>query len=224
MPTHLDRELETLRRELFSLSAAVEEAVQKAVLAVRRRDAAMARAVVEGDHEIDRLEVHVEEECLKALALYQPVAHDLRLVIGVLKVNDELERIGDLAVNVAQRAQHLAGLPAIPIPFDFATMTQRALWMLRGSLNALVERDTSLAREVWDADDEVDAIYRDAQTAVKDALRAGSEHVDALLDLLAVARFIERLADQATNIAKDALYLVEGEIMRHRHAEQAART
>lgn len=216
MATHLLREMELLKKSILTLSAAVEESFRKSLAAVRRRDVELAQRVIDGDHEIDELEVEVEEECLKALALYQPVAHDLRFVVGVLKINDELERIGDQAVNIAQRSRQLARLTSVAIPFDFERMGERAVWMLGQSLRALVEADVELARAVWAADAEVDAIHREAQTNIEHALSESSEQVAALLHLLTIARFVERIADQATNIAKDVIYMAEGEIVRHR--------
>jgi phosphate transport system protein len=219
MPRHFEREIESLRKTLLTLSAAVDEAVHKALLSIRRRDVNLAREVIAGDKDIDLMEVEVEEECLKVLALYQPVANDLRYIVGVLKMNDELERIGDLAVNIAKRAEHIAGLVPVPIPFDFDTMTERTLWMLQASIQALVNLDTDLARQVWFADEEVDEIHRAAYDGVKDAIRADISGLDSLVSMLTLARFVERIADQATNIAKDVLYMIEGEIVRHRSQE-----
>jgi phosphate transport system protein len=215
MPKHFDREIDLLKRSLLTVSAAVEEAVQKAVLALRRRDADLAQQVIDGDEEIDQMEVQVEEECLKGLALYQPVAHDLRFIVAALKVNDEIERIGDLACNIAKRAKRLSGLSAVEIPFDFDAMATRTVWMLKQALQSLVNRDSDLAHEVWAADIEVDAIHHEAQDNIRVALEGGGGNVEAYLHLLTVARFVERIADQTTNIAKDVIYMVEGDIVRH---------
>jgi len=224
MPRHFEREIDMLKRSLLVVGAAVEENVQKAMLAVRRRDIDLARQVIEADHEIDRLEVQTEEECLKALALYQPVAHDLRFVVAALKMTDELERMGDLAANIAKRAISLAERPAISPVFEYDDMATRTMWMVKQALSALIERDTDLARDVWLADDAVDAIHVGAQVAIKQALRANPNEADQLVDWLVIERFTERLADQAKSIAKDVLYMVEGEIVRHQgDALRAAR-
>ena len=224
MPRHFEREIDCLKRSLLVVGAAVEENVQKAMLAVRRRDIELARQVIEADHEIDRLEVQTEEECLKALALYQPVAQDLRFVVAALKMTDELERMGDLAANIAKRAISLAERPSVALVFEFDDMATRTVWMVKQALSALIERDTELAREVWLADDAVDAIHAGAQVAIKQALRANPADADQWVDWLVVERFTERLADQAKSIAKDVLYMVEGEIVRHQgDALRAAR-
>ncbi len=222
MRRHFEREMELLKRSLVILGTAVEEAVHKAFLAFRRRDAILAREVIEGDTEIDRLEVNTEEECLKALALHQPVANDLRFVVTALKITDELERIGDLASNIAYRAISIAGRPPVEPDFSFDEMTSRTLWMVKQAINCLINADADLARAVWMADDEVDLLHNRAQEVIKDEIRAQPEHLDSLVDWLVVERFTERTADQAKSIAKDVLYMVEGEIVRHRSAEVRA--
>jgi len=215
MTTHLIHELENLKRQTFSLVALVEDNLSFAVKAVKERDKTMALQVVARDTEIDRTEVVVEEECLKLLALHQPVAIDLRFIVAVLKLNNDLERIGDLAVNIAERAAFLSELPPVPVPFDFDTMAKKASQMLKKSLDALVNSDVATAIDVCLADDEVDAINRDMYEQVKAAICEHPEHIDALIHLLSVSRHLERVADHATNIAEDVIYLVEGRIVRH---------
>jgi len=161
-------------------------------------------------------EIDIEEECLKLLALHQPVAMDLRFIVAVLKINNDLERISDLAVNVAERAAFLAARPKIDAPFDFLLMARKAQTMLRMSLDALVNWESSLASQVCAMDDEVDAINREMYNQVKDEIRKHPENLDALIHLLSVSRHLERIADQATNIAEDVIYMVEGKIVRHR--------
>ncbi len=166
--------------------------------------------------EIDHLEVDVEEDCLKILALHQPVAVDLRFIVAVLKINNDLERIGDLAVNIAERSLTMAGMPAAGVPFDFSEMARRAQAMLRKSLDALVDLDENLAREVLPEDDAVDAMQREVFELVS---RPPSDRQDIAYTLhqLLIARHLERIADHATNIANDVIYMVRGEIMRHKH-------
>lgn len=219
MSLHLHRAIEDLKKHLLGLSALVEEALGKAVTALERRDEALARQVIEGDRAIDLLEVELEEECLKCLALHQPVASDLRFVIAVLKMDDELERIGDLAVNLAQRALVLAGRPPLACPFDLHGMAEKARWMLGRSLDALINLDADLAREVWGADREVDAIHRATYEQVAAAMRDDPDRIESYLQYISASRFIERIADHATNIAKDVLYMTVGEIVRHRGRE-----
>ena len=216
MPKHLERELERLQRGLLSLSAVVEEAVRKAVRGLENRDARLANEVIETDMEIDQAEVDLEEECLKILALYQPVAIDLHLIVAVLKINSDLERIGDLAVNIAERAVFLAGQGEVQTAFDFDGMARKAQEMVRKALDSLVNQDASLAREVLAMDDEVDAMNRRMYDQVRDGIRQHPDQLEALTHVLSASRHLERIADHATNIAEDVVYMVEGEIIRHR--------
>lgn len=218
MSTHLQKEIEHLKIRVLALSAIVEQSVWKAVKAIETRNADLADEVIAGDDNVDQVEVEVEEECLKILALHQPVAIDLRFIVAVLKMNDELERIGDLAVNIAERALYLSTVPQTNIPFDFPTMADKARRMLKESLDAMVNMDPRLARKVCAMDDEVDAINREMYENFKRGVRERIEDLDALLHLLSVSRHLERIADLATNIAEDVIYMAEGEIVRH-HVE-----
>ncbi|MCL6583430.1 MAG: phosphate signaling complex protein PhoU [bacterium] len=224
MPQHLQREIEKLKRNILSLSTIVEESVQKAVRSIEQRDTKLAMSVIENDLKIDQIEVDVEEECLKVLALYQPVAIDLRFIVAVLKINNDLERIGDLAVNIAERATFLATQPKVDIPFDLAGMAEKAQLMLRRSLDALVNMDSQLAREVCASDDEVDALNRDMYAYVQAGITRHPEEVECLIHLLSVSRHLERIADHATNIAEDVIYMVDGEISRHKTDEYKPQT
>jgi phosphate transport system protein len=215
MSAHLIHELEQLKRQTFSLVALVEDNLSLAVKAVQDRDRSLAMQVIENDAAIDNAEVAVEEECLKVLALHQPVAVDLRFVVAALKLNSDLERVGDLSVNIAERAVFLAEQEPVPVPFDFDAMAGKAVAMLKKSLDALVNYDASVAAEVCAADDEVDAVNRDMYDQVKKAVQAHPEHLDSLIHLLSVSRHLERIADHATNIAEDVIYLVTGRIVRH---------
>jgi phosphate transport system protein len=216
MPKHLQRELENLKGQILSLGAVVEESVRWAVQALQARDPRLARNVIETDLKIDQAEVDVEEECLKILALHQPVAIDLRFIVAVLKLNNDLERMGDLAVNIAERALYLVTADPVDIPLDFVGMAERAQAMVRKSLDSLVSMDPELAREVCAADDEVDAINRQMYVQVQEAIRQHPEHVTSLVHLLSASRHLERIADHATNIAEDVIYMTEGIIARHR--------
>jgi len=216
MPEHLRRAIEKLKKTILSLSAVVEESVQKAVRSISEMDSRLAEEVVRDDPRIDQMEVEVEEECLKILALHQPVAVDLRFIIAVLKINNDLERIGDLAVNIAEQAAFLATQERVDIPFDFSGMEEKARGMLKKSLDALVNRDSGLARGVCAADDEVDAINREMYGQVQEGIRKQPERTGCLIRLLEVSRNLERIADHATNIAEDVVYMSDGEIIRHR--------
>jgi phosphate transport system protein len=215
MPHHLQREIEKLKKKILSLCASVEENVRMAVKSIEDRDAALAERVVGQDPEIDQSEVDLEEDCLKILALHQPVAIDLRFIIAVLKINSDLERIGDLAVNIAERAQFLSTQPRIAIPFDLDALAEKTQDMLKKSLDSLVNLNTALARDVCRTDDDVDEINREMYDLVKDAIRAHPEQLDILIPYLSVSRYLERIADHATNIAEDVIYMIEGVITRH---------
>ncbi|MCK4235865.1 MAG: phosphate signaling complex protein PhoU [Candidatus Krumholzibacteria bacterium] len=215
MAEHLNREIEKLKKLILSLSATVEESVYKAVNALEERSIALAEEVIRGDTKIDQMEVDVEEECLKVLALYQPVAIDLRFIIAILKIDNDLERVGDLAVNIAERVCFLATREKHEIQLDFQEMAEKTQDMFRKSLDSLVNRDVGLAHEVLGADDEIDAINREMYVQIQDAIRKKPEQLESLIHLLSCSRHLERIADLATNVAEDVIYMIEGEIVRH---------
>jgi phosphate transport system protein len=215
MTKHFRKELETIKKRILTLGSMVEELVHDSVKAVDRVDANLADQIIKKDSEIDETEVDIEEECLKVLALHQPVAVDLRFIIAVIKINNELERIGDQAVNIAQRVQVIAKRPKPPFWFDYSEMGEKAQKMLRMSLDALVNMDVDLAYRVITMDDEVDQIKSDAYDKIKQAIQDLPERVGYYINLLLISRHLERLADHATNIAEEVIYLVEGEIFRH---------
>ncbi len=215
---HLQRETDRLKRKVLALGALVEDNLRLAFQAIELRDAAKARKVIETDVLIDQDEVEIEEECLKILALYQPVAGDLRFVAAVIKINSELERIGDLAENIAKRALQLLDEPAVTPPHTVSVMADRTGTILERALDALVRQDAVTAREVLVADVEIDDLYKQLLDELKTLLRDKEqldERLEAVVLLFSVARYLERLADHATNIAEDVLYMVEGEIQRH---------
>jgi phosphate transport system protein len=223
MAIHFFREIEKLKRMVVVQAGDVEENLRRAVRAVGDRNDGLAAEVIAHDREMDRTEVDIEEECLKTLALYQPVAHDLRFIVSILKINHDLERIGDLAVNIAERARNLAGVPPPPLVFDVAAMAHSAQQMVAGALDAFINADLEKAQQIWFSDDRVDSENDRAYALLTAAIRRHPEHLDALLALLSVARNLERIADHATNIAKDVIYLIEGEIVRHRSSEYRER-
>lgn len=220
MSQHLVREITRVKQQILTLGGEVEESLRHAVTSLINRDTALAKQVLKSDAEIDQHEVDIEEDCLKILALHQPVAIDLRFLIAVLKINNDLERIGDLAVNIAERSMSLSLQPPITPPFDLAAMADRVQGMVRKSLDALVQLDTQAARQVLVEDDAVDDIHRQMYDRVKAAIRQNIERTDELIQLLAVSRYLERVADHATNVAEDVIYLVEGQIARHRPENQ----
>ena len=216
MKHHLHREIDKLKTMLLSLGTDVEDSVYKSVQALDKRDRAVADQVISGDTAIDKFEVYLEEECLKILALYQPVAIDLRFVIAVLKINNDLERIGDLAVNIAERAMYLTREEPIDVPFDFVGMAEKVRAMLKKSLDAMVNQDPRQARDVCAADDEIDIIHKNMYPRIEEAIRKNPKHMSGLLQYLGVSRYLERIADHATNIAEDVIYMADGDIVRHR--------
>jgi phosphate transport system protein len=213
--TILNREIDRLKQRFLLLGGRVETSLRQAMQAVRERDTDLARRVIETDDEIDQLEVELEEECLKILALHQPVAIDLRFIVAILKINNDLERVGDLAANIAEHALFLAERPPLAFPFDFEGLAGRVQAMVRLSLDALVSQSAAKAEEVRLADDEVDRLHHDTYAAVERLIRERPERLDCAINLLGLSRRLERVADQATNIAEDVIYLVEGEIVRH---------
>jgi phosphate transport system protein len=219
---HLERELDRLKRGILALGALVEESLRTAFQAIELRDRDKARAVIVGDFAIDQHEVEVEEECLKLLALYQPVAGDLRFLVAVIKINSELERIGDLASNIGERALALADEHPVPVPEAFTIMADRTGTILERALDALVRQDAHAARDVLAADDEIDMLYRGLIEDLKLIIRTDPEHLDAIVLMFSVARYLERLADHATNIAEDVIYMVDGEISRHQAPDTPA--
>ena len=224
MPAHLRREIENLKKEILRLGAMAEQAVRQAAGALDQRDENLARDVIENDIKLDEMEVQVEETCLKILALHQPVAIDLRFIIAVLKINNDLERVGDLAVNVAERAAFLATQPPPDISFDFQEMTRKAQAMLTKSLDALVNLSIREAREVLAGDDEIDAMNRQMFLIVQDTIHTHPGDTETLIHMLSASRHLERIADHATNIAEDVIYMIEGEIIRHKAEDYRPRT
>jgi phosphate transport system protein len=215
MSKHWERDLDNLQRHLMALATAVEEAIFKGTRALQERNTALALEVVEGDSVIDQVENHVENECLKMLALHQPVAIDLRRIIAALKINTDLERMADLAVNIAERALSLAELPRIAVPDKLQRMTDLTISMVRQSLDAFVMLHAEQARQVIRLDDEVDRYNREIIAELIHYMQQTPELVPAFMAFFSAVRQLERIADHATNIAEDVVYLIEGEIIRH---------
>jgi phosphate transport system protein len=207
--------LEALEHEILDQSSRVEEMIAKACQALVERRPDVANEVIASELEINVREVEIEEDCLKILALHQPVAVDLRRTATVLKINTELERIADLAVNIAERTISLAEHPEFEIPARLERMFVRASDMVHEALDAFVDQDVDAAREVCRRDDEVDDYNRRVIDELLATMRTRSDLVEAALHFFSVCRHVERIGDCATNIAEDVIYLVEGEIARH---------
>ena len=215
MTVLMQKELDHLKKQLLALSAEVEGRVKQAVQALLTGDRNLAQQVKGGDAHIDNLEIELEEECLKVLALHQPVATDLRYIVSILKINNDLERVADFAVNIAERAIDLSGQIKIPCPYDIDRMAVLVEKMLKMCLDALVEQDTALARETINLDDSVDAMHKENFAKVKQAIKDDPTYLDGLVYYLSISRYLERMGDLATNIAEDVVYQVDGEIIRH---------
>ncbi len=211
----LRNEISRLEKQMLVLSTLAEENLHKALKALQNRDITLAKEVIEGDAEVDRQEVELEEECLKILALHQPVAIDLRFIVAVLKINNDLERVADLAVNIADRVLTLADFQEVEIPFDVHEMAKHAWSMIHWSLDACVSMDAVLARKVLAADKEVDDMNRANFARIQDAIQQNVQLLPAYIAYLSVSRNLERVADHATNIAEDVIYMLEGGIIRH---------
>lgn len=215
------RELEKLRKKLLHEAAVVEDAIERALQSFIDRDKDLADEVISGDRSIDELEIDVEEDCLKILALYNPVAVDLRFIVSVLKMNNDLERMGDIAVSIARRSSYLARRdPNLTMPPEFHQMSNAVTMMIRQSLDALINGDVVLAKSICKQDDEVDRMKRRISNHLRDRIASEPASVRGLLKMMDVTRHLERLADLATNIAHDVIYLVDGEIVRHALVEE----
>jgi phosphate transport system protein len=216
MSLHFQRDLENLKKEILFIGGLVEEAINNSILALKNRDAALAQSVIDKEHMIDEKEVQIEEECLKILALHQPVATDLRLVVVILKVNNDLERMGDFASNIAQRALFLAEHEPLPDLIEFIDgLPNLVQKMVRDTLDALVKMNLETAKSVILADDAVDDINRLMHQKVNETIMQDSSTTERAISLLSTSRYLERIADLSTNIAEDVIFMVEGRVIRH---------
>lgn len=216
MAVHLQKEIEKLKKRITLYGGMIEKNLENAIRSIRSKDAELARRVLESDDLADQWEVDTEEECLKILALHQPVAVDLRFIIAVLKINNDLERIGDEAVNIAERSLRIAPQTLPGANVDFAPLCGRVLNTLRNCLDSLVRLDTALADQVRASDDEIDEMVHVLFVHLKNEIKKYPEQTDQLVEYLRVCRHLERIADHATNIAEDVIYMIEGSIVRHR--------
>lgn len=216
MSLHLHRDLDKLKKEVLRLGNMVELAINNAFLALNNRDSSYVEEVLTNEEQINEMEVQIEEECLKILALHQPVAVDLRFLVVVLKVNNDLERMGDIAKNIAERAKDLMESGVIPdLGQPMQGLPDLVRTMVTGSLDSLVKLDDQLARKIIEMDDEVDQINRDMYVAVKSLVAEKPSIADSAINLLSCSRNMERIGDLATNIAEDVIFVVEGKVVRH---------
>ena len=216
MPRQFDQELEDLKQNLLSMATLAEIAVRKAVASVTTRNSDLAREVITDDININRRELEVEEQALKLLALRQPLATDLRLITAAMRISTELERIGDQAVNIAERALELNSREPVELPIDLKPMADLALGMVRTSIDAFVQQDPRLAVKVCQRDVEVDILDDEYIQKILDAMIKESRWVVRLHHFIIIIRNLERIADLATNIAEDIVFIVEGRVIKHR--------
>jgi phosphate transport system protein len=215
MQKHLQKDIDSLKNKIITMGSEIEDRVYKSSLALINRDERLVNEVIQSDRQIDKMEVDIEEHCLKILALYQPVAIDLRFIIAVLKINNELERVGDIAVNIAERAAFLSKYKDFAIPYDVRAMATKVESMLTRSIDALVHMDVQLAHQIRADDDVVDEYNREMYIRAKELLVKSPEDINCTLHAVSAGRHLERIADHACNIAEDVIYLVDAEIVRH---------
>jgi phosphate transport system protein len=215
MGIDLINELIEVRRSILSMAASVEQQVERALTALISKDISLARLVKEGDEEINHLELDIENECLRIFALTHPVAGDLRFVMAVLRINNNLERIGDKAKSIAKRVIDLTDCIPLAYPPSLVEMAQETRKMLGDALTALANEDAELCRRVRLSDDRVDALQKELFNWAHKEIPQHVECTHAVIDILSISRALERIADLSTNIAEDVIFLVEGEVVRH---------
>ena len=219
-PRHFETELQALKNRLLGMGALVEERVHQAMQALMERRIEAAEAIVAGDAEVNDLQIEIDDRCLKLLALQNPMASDLRLITAAMKINADLERIGDQAVNIAENAVKVAALPPLRPIVDLPRMAELAEAMTRDSLDAFVRRDSELARDILARDDEVDQLKDQIFRVLLTHMMADPGTIERALGLILVSRNLERIADHATNIAEDVIFVVEAKDVRHHHEER----
>lgn len=221
MTVHLQNDIEARHREMLEMGGRVEEMVRRSVALLNDCDYEAAVDFGRMDDEIDRTEVRIEDECLKTLALHQPVAGDLRKIVAVMKITGELERVADLAVNIAERSLGVAGHDGVEVPTGVGEMSKIAVDMLRHAIDAYVREDAAVARQVRRDDSRVDQLNGEVIQKITAAIAARPDRVEPLLHLFSAARLIEQVADHAVVIAEDVVYYVEGEFIRHQSMFEA---
>jgi phosphate transport system protein len=215
MQRHFHEELDALKQTLLAMGALVEDQIRRVMRALVERDEALARDVIERDHQVNAYDVEVDEKCVELLARYQPAASDLRFLTTAMKIVTDLERIGDQAVNIAQRALELNREPQLKPYIDLPRMAAKSQQMVKDSLDAFVARDAGLARDVCVRDSEVDALKEQVFRELLTFMMGDPKTIARALHLILVSRFLERVADHATNIAEMVVYMIEGKIVRH---------
>jgi phosphate transport system protein len=222
MQRHFHEELETLKQTLLAMGGLVEDQIRRVLRALVERDGDLAQEVIDRDREVNAYDVEVDEKCVELLALHQPTAGDLRFITTAMKIVTDLERIGDQAVNIGQRVLELNREPQLKPYIDLPRMAERAQRMVKESLDAFVARDTELARQVCGEDDAVDALKEQVFRELLTFMMEDPKTIPRAIRLILISRFLERVADHATNIAEDVIFLVEAKDVRHHHMEEKA--
>ena len=217
MSKHLQNDVDQLHRRLMALFGVVEQMADKSVRALCEKHVELAQEVIDTDPKVNETEVEIEEDCLKILALHQPVAADLRRVATVLKINSDLERIADLACNIAERARCMHQHAYFPIPDQLTSMVRQSTLMVKMALDSFVNSDVDLAKRVIQLDQSVDDYNLAVINDLTELMQQDNQYVEPALHCFSASRHVERIADHAENIAEDVIYLVDGDIVRHRH-------
>lgn len=220
MERHFDQELKELNKEILRMGASAEEAIFKSVEALKNRDEGLAKSVIANDDSIDRLELEIDEKCMDLIARYQPMAKDLRFITTGMKINTELERIADIAVDIAQRTLELVDKPLLKPLIDIPKLTAIAQNMVKMAIDSFVNGDIELAKKVVLSDSEADQL-RDLiqKELVEDYMMKDASTAPRAVQLLLITRFLERICDHTTNIAEDVIYMVQAEVVKH-HPEK----
>jgi phosphate transport system protein len=216
MQISFDEELATLKEKILLMGSKVEESIRLAVKSIVDRDSKLARKIIQSDRDINDIEIEIDEICHRLLALHQPMAGDMRFITSAIKINSDLERQGDLAVNMAERALTLNEVAPLKPFIDIPRLASIAQEMVKVSLDSLVNRDPQMARKVCERDDEVDNLNDQIIRELISYMLEDRANIKRALDLILVSRFLERIADHATNVAEDVIYMVEGKDIRHR--------
>ncbi len=217
MPEVFQREINNLKKMLMYQRMLVEDSISKAMSALMNRDDELAQKVIDDDAELDQMEVKVEEECVRILTLHQPVATDLRFIVATLKINNDLERMGDLAAHIAKRSKSLHYFRLNGLAIDLPEMAGKVSSMVQRSLDSFVNLDAEQALQVCEDDDEVDSMRRNYKNIITDEIERNPEQSESLMEVSSLVRHLERLADIATNVAEETIYIVRGKIVRHVH-------
>ena len=217
MTVHLERDLDSLKKDIVHLGSLVQNSTQSVVEFLGTKSEQQLQDVLEYEDRINELEVDIEENCLKVLALHQPVAIDLRFIIVIMKVNNDLERMGDQAVNISQRVKSLMDGPELPISLPIGEMTNAVQKMVSLSLEALVSQDPAIARKVVDMDDIVDDLNAQTYDLIRETIQANPSLVNSAMSMATISSNLERIGDLCTNIAEEVIFMVEGQVIRHQN-------